>query len=148
FAQDEEGNDLYDAHNLTGEAVFGVDAYYTGWDGPRDAKARPPLRPATKPIGHGSNYSIGAWKRAVGINEACREKGLDLFVWAPAGKNQDGTPRAKPIAVPEKYQHVVKNDELVPGVPIPEGMFLTRELLQQMKEAYAYLTAFKQKMYE
>lgn len=147
FDTDENGKDLYDAHNLTGEAVFGEDAYYTGWDGPRDAKARPPLRPATKPIGHGSNYSIGAYKLANGINDACRQEGIDLFFWASAGKNKDGSPRAKPIKVPEKFSHVIKNDELVPGVAIPEGMFLTKELLDTMKESYAFLTAFKDEMY-
>lgn len=146
FDTDEEGNDLYDAHNLTGEAVFGADLYYAG--GPRDAKARPPLRPATKPIGHGSNYSIGAYKLANGINDACRQEGIDLFFWASAGKNKDGTPRAKPIPVPEKFRHVIKNDELVPEAVIPEGMFLTRDLLQTMKESYAFLTKFKDSMYK
>lgn len=138
FDTDENGNDLYDAHNLTGEAVFGADAYYG--DGPRDAKARPPLRPATKPIGHGSNYQIGAYKLAVGINKACREEGLDLFFWAPAGG------KAKPIVVPEKFQHVVQNDTLT-GEPIPEGMFLARDLLNQMKEAYPWLTVYKEQQY-
>lgn len=141
FATDEEGNDLYDAHNLTGEAVFGADAYYG--DGPRDAKARPALRPATKPIGHGSNYQIGAYKLANGINKACREEGLDLFFWAPAGKNRDGSPRAKPISVPEKFSHVVKNDELT-GAPIPEGFFLARDILNSMKESYSFLTRLKE----
>lgn len=144
FATDEEGNDLYDAHNLTGEAVFGADAYYG--DGPRDAKARPALRPATKPIGHGSNYQIGAYKLANGINKACREEGLDLFFWAPAGKNKDGTPRARPIAVPDKFAHVVKNDALT-GEPIPEGMFLARDILTSMKESYVFLTRLKEDAY-
>lgn len=145
FDTDEEGNDLYDAHNLTGEAVFGADAYYG--DGPRDAKARPAVRPATKVIGHGSNYNIGAYKLANSINKACREEGLDLFFWAPAGKNKDGTLRAKPIPVPEKYAHVVRNDELT-GEPIPEGMFLTRDLQAQMKETYAWLTRYKEQQYK
>ena len=147
FDTDENGKDLYDAHNLTGEAVFGVDAYYTGGDGPRDAKARPPLRPATKPIGHGSNYQIGAYKLANGINDACRQEGLDLFFWAPAGKNKDGTPRAKPIVVPERFAHVVKNDELT-GVPVPEGMFLARDILNAMKEEYVFLTKLKEDAYK
>lgn len=147
FETDEEGNDLHDAHNLTGEAVFGVDAYYTGWDGPRDAKARPPLRPATKPIGHGSNYQIGAYKLANGINQACREEGLDLFFWAPAGKNKDGTHRAKPIPAPERFSHVVKDDALT-GEPIPEGMFLARDILESMKESYPFLTRLKEDAYK
>lgn len=147
FDRDEDGNDLYDAHNLTGEAVFGPDLYYG--DGPRDAHARPPLRPATKPIGHGSNYSIGAYKLANGINRACRENGLDLFFWAPAGKNKDGSRRAKPIPVPEKYADVIQNDELlVSPSELPPGLFLTRELLGAMKESYAWLTAFKEQQYK
>lgn len=145
FNTDEEGNDLYDAHNLTGEAVFGADAYYG--DGPRDASARPVLRHPTKRIGHGSNYSIGAYKLAVGINQACREVGLDLFFWATAGVDEDGNPRARPIPVPERFSHVVKDDKLVQGVAIPEGMFLTKDLLQQMKDSYRWLTEFKNDMY-
>lgn len=144
FARDEYGNDLYDAHNLTGEAVFGPDLYYG--DGPRDAKARPALRPATKPIGHGSNYQIGAYKLANGINKACREEGLDLFFWASAGKNRDGTPRAKPIPTPDKFQHVIKNDTFI-GDTVPEGMFLAKELLDQMKQSYPYLTLYKEQAY-
>lgn len=146
FDTDEDGNALYDAHNLTGEAVFGKDDYYVGWDGDRGPKARPPLRDATKPIGHGSNYNIGAYKLAIGINEACRREGLDLFFWAPAGKNRDGTPRAKPIPVPDKYKHVVQNDELT-GAEIPEGMFLTRDIQERMREAYPWLTQYKEKQY-
>lgn len=145
FEKDEEGNDLFDAHNLTGEAVFGPDLYYG--DGPRDAKARPPLRPATKPIGHGSNYQIGAYKLANGINKACREEGLDLFFWASAGKDRRGKPRAKPIPVPDKFKHVIRNDELVPDVEIPEGMFLAKELLDQMKRSYPLLTRYKEEAY-
>lgn len=147
FDTDEEGNALYSPHNLTGEAVFGVEAYYTGWEGPRDAKAKPKLYPATKPIGHGSNYGIGAYKLAVGINKACREAGLDLFFWATAGKGKDGKPRARPIPVPEKYSHVIENDELVPGVEIPEGMFLARDILRRMEVAYPALTQYKQDSY-
>lgn len=145
FATDEEGNDLYDAHNLTGEAVFGADAYYG--DGDRSAKARPQLRPATKPIGHGSNYGIGAYKLANGINAACKDAGLNMFFWAPAGKNRDGSFRAKPIAVPEEFLPYVEDDELT-GVPLPDNMFLAKDILDQMKVAYPWLTRFKERMYE
>lgn len=145
FATAEDGSELYDAHNLTGEAVFGADAYYG--DGPRDAKARPSLRPATKPIGHGSNYGIGAYKLAKGINDACKDAGLDMFFWAPAGKNQDGTFRAKPLSVPDKFAHLFSNDEFV-GDEIPEGLFFARDILDQMANAYPYLTRYKQQCYE
>lgn len=145
FAEDEDGNDLYDGHNLMGEAVFGADFYYG--DGPRDKDARPPLRPATKPITHGSNYGIGAYKLAKGINEACREAGLDLFFWASAGKDENGKPRARPIPVPEKYEEYFHNDEYVGG-PLPEGLFLARKLLDGLAESYPFLTNFKRESYE
>lgn len=147
FERDENGNDIYDAHNLTGEAVFGADLYYAG--GERGAKARPPLRFPTKAIGHGSNYSIGAYKLANSANKACRENGLDLFFWAPAGKNKDGSPRAKPIPVPDKYKPYIRNDELLVSEDnLPEGLFLTRTILEDSKAAYAWLTMFKEKQYE
>jgi len=147
FAKDEEGNDIYDAHNLTGEAVFGADLYYG--DGPRGASARPALRHPTKAIGHGSNYSIGAYKLANSTNKACRENGVDLFFWAPAGKNKDGTPRAKPIPIPDKYKEYIRNDELlVSEDELPEGLFLTRNILEGSKAAYPWLTMFKEKQYE
>ena len=145
FATDEDGNDLYDAHNLTGEAVFGADAYYG--DGDRSAKARPPLRPATKPIGHGSNYGIGAYKLAGGINKACKEAGLDMFFWAPAGKNRDGSFRAKPLSIPDEFKHVIRNDELT-GAPLPDNLFLAKNILEQMNEAYPHLANYKERMYK
>lgn len=145
FETDEHGNDLYSPHNLTGEAVFGADSYYG--DGPRDAKARPVLYPATKPIGHGSNYGIGAYKLAKGINDACKEAGLDMFFWAPAGKNRDGTFRAKPLSVPFRFAHLFRNDEFIGG-EMPEGLFFARDILEQMALAYPYLTWYKKQCYE
>lgn len=145
FETDEQGNDLYSPHNLTGEAVFGADSYYGG--GPRDAKARPVLYPATKPIGHGSNYGIGAYKLAKGINDACKEAGLDMFFWAPAGKNRDGTFRAKPLSPPARIAHLFRNDEFI-GDDVPEGLFFARDILEQMALAYPYLTWYKKQCYE
>lgn len=147
FQEDEEGNTLHDAHNLTGEAVFGKEAYYSGWEGPIDRHARPLLRAAAKVVGHSQNYGVGAYKLAVGLNQACKQDNIDLFFWAPAGRNKDGSFKAKPIAVPEKYSHVVRNDNLT-GEPIPEGMFLTRDMLDRTNEAYPFLTRFKQEAYE
>jgi len=145
FAEDEDGNDLYDGHNLMGEAVFGADFYYG--DGPRDKDARPPLRPATKPITHGSNYGIGAYKLAKGINEACREAGLDLFFWASAGKDENGKPRARPIPIPEKYEEYFHNDEYIGGA-LPSGLFLAKSLLRGLEESYPFLTNFKRESFE
>lgn len=147
FQEDEEGNTLHDAHNLTGEAVFGKDKYYSGWDGPRDRHARPLLRAAAKVVGHSQNYGVGAYKLAVGLNLACKKEGIDLFFWAPAGKNQDGTYKAKPIAVPEKYKEYVKRDALT-GVPLPDTMFLTRDMLDRTNDTYKFLTLFKEQAYE
>lgn len=145
FAEDENGEDLYDGHNLMGEAVFGADFYYG--DGPRDKSARPVLRSATKPVTHGSNYGIGAYKLAKQINEACRKEGLDLFFWASAGKDENGKPRARPIPIPEKYERYFRNDEYIGG-PLPEGMFLAKNLLRGLEESYPFLTRFKREAYE
>lgn len=145
FAEDENGEDLYDGHNLMGEAVFGADFYYG--DGPRDKSARPVLRSATKPVTHGSNYGIGAYKLAKQINEACRKEGLDLFFWASAGKDENGKPRARPIPIPEKYEQYFRNDEYIGG-PLPEGMFLAKNLLRGLEESYPFLTRFKREAYE
>lgn len=145
FDEDEEGNSLHDAHNLTGEAVFGADSYYG--DGPRDKSARPLLRAAAKVVGHSQNYGVGAYKLAAGLNLACKQEGIDLFFWAPAGRNKDGSFKAKPIAVPDKFRDIVHGDTLT-GEPIPEGMFLTRTMLDRTNETYEFLTRFKQQAYE
>lgn len=147
FQEDEEGNALHDAHNLTGEAVFGKDVYYSGWDGPIDRHARPLLRAAAKVVGHSQNYGVGAYKLAAGLNLACKREGIDLFFWAPAGRNKDGSFKAKPIAVPEKYAEYVKNDTLT-GKPLPDTMFLTRNMLDRTNDTYEFLTRFKQQAYE
>lgn len=139
FAKDENGEDLYDAHNLTGEAVFGADTYYGGSSGGK--KARPALRPVAKVIGHSQNYQIGAYKLAVQLNLAAKKEKLDMFFWAPAGKSQ-----ARPIPVPDKYAHVVRDDALT-GVEIPEGMFLTRDMIDKTNASYPWLTRFKEKAY-
>lgn len=144
FAKDENGEDLYDSHNLTGEAVFGADAYYG--TGPRDRTARPPLRAVAKVIGHSQNYQIGAYKLAVQLNLAAKKDKLDMFFWAPAGKAQDGKPKARPIPVPDQYKHVVRNDALT-GAPVPEGMFLTRDMIDQTNASYDWLTKFKERAY-
>lgn len=144
FAKDADGNDLYDSHNLTGEAVFGADAYYG--DGPRDKSAKPPLRAVAKVVGHSQNYQIGAYKLATQLNLAAKKDKLDLFFWAPAGKSQDGKPKAKPIVVPDKFKHVVRNDALT-GEEIPEGMFLTRDMIDQTNQSYPWLAQFKERAY-
>lgn len=78
FQLDENGKSLYDSHNLVGEAAFGTERYYTGWDGPRDADARPALRDPSKVLSHSVNYNVGAKKLATGMNEACEREGLDI----------------------------------------------------------------------
>ena len=146
FAEDDEGNELYDGHNLMGEAVFGADFYYG--DGPRDKDARPTLRPATKPITHGSNYGIGAYKLAKGINQACRDAGLDLFFWASAGKDRDGNSRARPLPIPEKYRAFFRDDEYIGPDERPDGLFFAKDLLLQLNESYPWLARFKKESYE
>lgn len=90
--------------------------------------------------GHSQNYQIGAWKLAVQLNLVARVEKLDLFFWAPAGR------KARPIPVPDKFAHVVQNDQLT-GESVPEGMFLTRDMIDQTNEAFPWLTLFKEKAY-
>lgn len=116
FKQDENGEDLYDAHNMTGEAVFGVDKYYGG--GPRDKHARPFLRPVAKVVGHASNYSVGAYKLAVTLNQASKKENLGLTFWAPAGNGAKELPRY-------------------------EDSHLTRDILDNFNKAYPWLKLFK-----
>lgn len=87
---DENGKELHDGHNLTGEAMFGADVYYG--DGPRDAKARPKLREAAKVGGHGQNYNIGAYKLAVSLNDVSDKQELGLHFWAKANTQYGQTP--------------------------------------------------------
>lgn len=145
FAEDEEGNLLYDGHNLSGQAVFGEAIYYEGRTPEENPKPR--LRPVAKVYSHASNYGIGAYKLATQLNLACKQLGIDLFFWAPAGKNKDGTYKAKPINVPEKFQHVVNRDTLT-GAAIPDGMFLTRDMIDRASESYPFLARFKLEAYE
>lgn len=86
FQLDSEGNPKFDSHNLVGEASFGVDRYYTGWEGPRDASARPVLRDPSKVLSHSVNYNVGAKKLAAGMNEACEKAGLDIRFSVPDAK--------------------------------------------------------------
>lgn len=116
FEVDENGESLHDAHNLTGEAIFGADEYYG--DGPRDKNARPALRPVAKLVGHAMNYNVGAYKLAVTLNEASKAQGLGLHFWAPNGRG------IKPI----------------PHVP---GEIDTRDLLSNLNKAYPWLKMFK-----
>lgn len=146
FDTDDEGNDLHDAHNLTGEAVFG-DAYY-GTTEDRGPHSRPVLRSVAKVIGHSTNYRVGAYKLAITLNAAAKEQGIDMFFWAPAGKDKDGKPRAKPITVPEEFQEYVRGDSLVAGKKLPENFILTREVLDNLDRAYPWMKMFKDKAVE
>ena len=74
FDTDEDGNDLYDGHNLNGEALFGKGDYYApGYDD----HGRPILRPLAKLIGHALNYNAGAKKLTSEANKACKTLGID-----------------------------------------------------------------------
>lgn len=121
FQTDENGEDMYDAHNLTGEAIFGADAYYG--DGPRDKKARPPLRAVAKMAGHAQNYNIGAYKLANTLNLASKKDGLGLTFWAPAGRG------VKPI-------------------PQYDDSIDTRNMISAFNQSYPWLKAFKDRAVE
>lgn len=116
FGVDENGDALYDAHNQTGEAVFGAEAYYG--DGPRDKTARPPLRPVAKMVGLSQNYNIGAYKLAVTLNAASQKEGLGMHFWAP---NRRG----------------------VPAIDTHPDQIDTRDMLYNLSQAYPYLSLFK-----
>jgi DNA polymerase-1 len=117
FETDENGNDLYDGHNLTGEALFGADAYYG--DGPRGPEARPRLRAAAKMAGHAQNYNIGAYKLAVTLNRDSKRAGLDFHFWAPARKKG------------------------VPEIERFEDSLDTTEMIEAFNEAYPWVKWFK-----
>lgn len=146
FAEDDEGNLLHDGHNLSGEAVFGKVVYYGGVS--EEENPKPPLRPVAKVYSHASNYGVGAYKLAVQLNMACKQLGIDLFFWASAGKNKDGTYKAKPIAVPDAYRKYVSPNDTLTGEPLPDTMFLTRDMIDRAAEAYPFLARFKHEAYK
>lgn len=118
FETDEEGNDLHDSHNLTGEAAFGVENYYP--EGMEPGKnARPPLRPVAKVVSHSTNYNVGAYKLAIALNLAAKQNNIPVSFWAPEGKH------AKPI----------KKEP---------GAILTRDLINGFNETFYMLHNFKQ----
>lgn len=123
FQKDADGNDMYDAHNLTGEVFFGADAYYG--DGPRDKSARPPLRPVSKAGGHAQNFSIGAYKLAVTLNQESKKLKLGLHFWAPANTKYG----QKPI---ERLPHSMD----------------TRDFIENFNGKYVWLKRFKDRSVE
>lgn len=118
FEEDDEGNALYDGHNLTGEAIFGPDDYYG--DGPRDKSAKPALRPVSKAAGHAQNYNIGAYKLATTLNTESKKQKLGMHFWAPANT---------------KYgqKEIEKFDDSMD----------TRDFISNFNETYVWLKRFK-----
>lgn len=121
FEVDEEGNALHDAHNLTGEALFGAEVYYG--DGPREKGVKPALRPVAKMVGLAQNYNIGAYKLAVTLNAAAKKEGLNLHFWAPNGRG-------------------------VPAIEQREDQIDTRDMLANLNTAYPWLSLFKKQAVE
>lgn len=72
FETDENGKDLYDGHNLSGEAFFGKDMY---WSQLAD-DGKPLLRPVAKASTHAIGYNIGPKKLAVTLNTVARKMNL------------------------------------------------------------------------
>lgn len=118
FEEDDEGDALYDGHNLTGEAIFGPDDYYG--DGPRDKSAKPALRPVSKAAGHAQNYNIGAYKLATTLNTESKKQKLGMHFWAPANT---------------KYgqKEIEKFDDSMD----------TRDFISNFNETYVWLKRFK-----
>jgi DNA polymerase-1 len=114
FETDENGNDLYDAHNITGEAAFGAETYYE-----RILKnGKPLLRDLAKVISHLTNYRGGPPKLAASLNKACSKMGLDIrYTVAEAkvfidniNKTFKGVTAWKNRAVAEGAQGWITND--------------------------------------
>lgn len=121
FETDEDGNDLHDPHNLTGEAFFGADMYYGG--GPRGKDARPLLRDVAKPGGHGMNYNLGAFKMAHMLNEACAKQGIEgLHFWAPKHENSKSP---------------------LPPIERQASSISTVDMINAFNNTYVYLKKFK-----
>lgn len=120
FETDSDGNDLYDPHNLSGEAFFGADVYYG--DGPRDKKARPVLRTPTKNAAHGLNYNLGAFKMAHMLNDICKREGIGLHFWAP------------------KHE---KSKSPLPVIERTDDSIDTRDMISAFNDTYPWLKRFK-----
>lgn len=118
FAEDENGDAIYNGHNLTGEAIFGADQYYG--DGPRGKDVKPALYPVSKAAGHAQNYNIGAYKLAVTLNTESKRQKLGMHFWAPANTKYG----QKEI---ERFPHSMD----------------TREFITNFNERYVWLKRFK-----
>lgn len=70
---DPETGKEYDGHNLTGEALFGKEAYYV-----RMKNGKPILRPVSKAAGNALNYSIGPKKLMVTLNTVLAKEKIDI----------------------------------------------------------------------
>lgn len=64
----------YDGHNLSGEALFGKDVYYSRLD----SSGRPLLRPVSKAAANAMNYNIGPKKLATTLNAIIRREKIDI----------------------------------------------------------------------
>lgn len=73
---DENGEELHDGHNLTGESLFGEEVYYG--DVEPGKNSRPPLRSPAKVAGHALNYNIGAKTLHKNLNKTVKKEKLDL----------------------------------------------------------------------
>ena len=74
---DEDGNEIHDGHNLSGEALFGAEVYYG--DLPAEKSSKPPLRPVAKMSGLSLQYNVGAKTLTSQINKAASKLGLPPF---------------------------------------------------------------------
>lgn len=121
FETDAEGEALHDAHNLTGEAMFGKEPYWKSVDD----KGKPTLRPVAKIAGHAQNYNVGGYKLANTLNEASKKEDLGLTFWAPANT---------------RYGQK--------EIPFFEDSLLTRDMISAFNEAYPWLKRFKDRSVE
>lgn len=71
---DPETGKAYDGHNLSGEALFGREVYYSRMK--EDGK--PLLRPVAKAAANALNYNIGPLKLAATLNTVTRKQKIDI----------------------------------------------------------------------
>lgn len=71
---DPETGKPYDGHNLSGEALFGKEVYYSRFkdDG------KPLLRPVAKAAANALNYNVGPLKLAATLNTVVRKEQIDI----------------------------------------------------------------------
>lgn len=121
FETNEDGEALHNGHDLTGEAMFGKEAYWKNVD----KKGKSTLYPVAKIGGHAQNYNVGGYKLANTLNEASKKEDLGLTFWAPANTRYGQKP-----------------------IPEYEDSIPTRAMIESFNSTYVWLKRFKDRSVE